>query len=622
MSVLRDLWTKELQDEEVKTSSQYVVDLRNRIEETCELARRSLKSAGKKQKLHFDKRAKPRTFKEGDLVLLLLPTQHNKLQMSWRGPFPVLERVGECDYRIVVKGKPKLFHANLLKQFHERAVISTVVVNEEEDEDEAAKIFGDIPILPLEATEGPGEVQLDPTCTELQKELKQLVWEYQDILTDLPLLTTLDVCEIKTVDEEPVRTRQYPLPHSQHETIKQEVESMLAMGVIERASSPYSSPIVLVKKKDGAVRFCVDFRKINQRVIFDAEPMPDIDHLFSKLSSARYLSKIDLCKGYWQIPMEIKDKPKTAFTTPEGQFQWKVMPFGLKTAGAIFSRMMRKLLSPLRLPEVDNFMDDLMIGTQTKERHLECLRILFGRLREVQLAAKPSKCYLGFRRLEYLGHVVGQGEIRPVGDKMTRIREAAQPTTKRQVRSFLGLASYYRRFVPNFAAIAAPLTDLTKGGKPGKIEWSQACENAFVTLKERLCSDPVCCLPNFDLPFVLQTDASDEGIGAILCQDHGQGLQPISCASKKLTKAERNYSTIEKECLAIVWGIKKFGQYLYGRAFVVQTDHRPLQYLQQAKNTNSRLMRWALQLQPFAVIVENIPGRENVPADFLSRGVE
>jgi len=520
-----------------------------------------------------------------------------------------------------MKNGTKLFHANLLKKFQERVTVATVVVTEdaEEEEEEELPLMGEIPVISLTATENPGDVKMDENCPEIHQELQKLVWRFEDILTDLPLCTTLDVCEIHTESETPVRTRQYPLPHSQHEVIANEVQSMVKMGVIERASSPYSSPIVLVKKKDGAVRFCVDFRKLNRHVIFDAEPMPDIEYLFSKLSGARYLSKIDLAKGYWQIPMKDSDKAKTAFTTPQGQFQWKVMPFGLKTAGAIFSRMMRKLLAPLQLPEVDNFMDDLMIGTVTKQRHIECLQILFTRLREVQLAARPTKCYLGFRRLEYLGHVVGQGEIRPEGDKMRRIKEAPQPTTKRQVRSFLGLAGYYRRFVPNFAAIAAPLTDLTKGGKPGRVEWDQTCENAFTTLKERLCSNPVCCLPNFELQFVLQTDASDEGIGAILCQDQGQGLQPISCASKKLTKPERNYSTIEKECLALVWGVQKFQQYLYGRTFVVQTDHRPLQYLQQARNTNSRLMRWALQLQPFSVTVENIPGKENVPADFLSR---
>ena len=620
MAVLRDLWTKDIPEEEVKTSAQYVVDLRNQIEETCKIAQQHLQKAANKQKRHFDRKAKQRVFRPGDKVLLLLPTKHNKLQMAWRGPYEVKERVGMCDYRICIGDKVRLFHANLLKLFQVRpTAIRTVVVEEIDDQDEVPAVSGNVPTISLVATEGPGDVLLDEECPEIHDELEALVEEYQDIFTDLPLTTNLDTCEIKLSSEEPVRTRQYPLPHSQLGVVKEEVEAMLRMGVIERGASPYSSPIVLVKKKEGAIRFCIDFRKLNRHVMFDAEPMPDIENLFSKLANAKYLSKIDLAKGYWQVPVKEEDKPKTAFSTPEGQFQWRVMPFGLKTAGAVFSRMMRKLLAPLGMSEIDNFMDDLMIATSTKERHLECLRALFARLREVQLAARPSKCKLGFRRLEYLGHVVGQGEIKPEGDKMQRIKETVRPTTKKQVRSFLGLVGYYRRFVPNFSAIAAPLSDLTKGGKPGPIQWNDSCERAFQTLKERLCSEPICCLPDCNKPFVLQTDASDIGIGAVLCQDQGQGLQIVACASKKLTGAEKNYSVIEKECLALVWGVQKFRQFLYGRTTVVQTDHRPLQYLQQCKATNSRLMRWSLQLQPFSLLVESIPGKANTTADFLSR---
>lgn len=186
--------------------------------------------------------------------------------------------------------------------------------------------------------------------------------------------------------------------------------------------------------------------------------MPEIEYLFTKLNSAKYLSKIDLSKGYWQIPMANEDKPKTAFTTPQGSFQWKVMPFGLKTAGAIFSRMMRNLLLPLAMEEIDNFMDDILIATATKNRQLECLRALFMRQRQASLSAKASKCYLGFKQLEYLGHMIGKGVIQPMADKVDKIKDIPQLTTKRQIRSFLGLAGFYRKFVPGFAELALPLT--------------------------------------------------------------------------------------------------------------------------------------------------------------------
>ena len=625
MSILRELWTKEKQNEEVKLASHYVVDLRNRIYETCELAKANLKNASDKQKAHFDLSAKERSFQPGDKVLLLLPEKHNKLEMAWQGPYEVVQKLGPCDYKIKIGQKFKIFHANLLKLFLERQSIAVIAIDSTDDSDDERDVNNtrwEVPVLPLSATEGPQDIHFDPNCPEIHKGIQTLINDFADVLTDLPSRTTLTTCEVKLTDNVPVRTRQYPLPHSQTQTVTEEVQSMLKMGVIEPAASPYSSPILLVRKKDGQVRFCVDFRQLNKKIPFDAEPMPNIDELFAKFGRARYLSKLDLTKGYWQIPVAEEDRHKTAFTTPDGQYQWVVMPFGLKTAPAVFSRAMRELRRPLNNKNIENFMDDLTVATQTVEEHLICLRILFTRLREGKMTARPSKCFLGFHELEYLGHVVGNGKIRPEDEKMKKIREAPRPTTKTQVKSFLGLAGYYRRFVPNFAQISVPLTDTTRKNKPNIIEWSEACEQAFSTLKDRLCNAPVCVLPDYDKEFILQTDASEYGLGAILCQDQGHGLQPIACASKKLTGAATRYSTIEKECMAIIYGVQKFEPYLYGRSFTIQTDHAPLRYLEQYKSQNKRLLRWALQLGEFSYKIHNIPGSANACADFLSRLTE
>jgi hypothetical protein len=214
---------------------------------------------------------------------------------------------------------------------------------------------------------------------------------------------------------------------------------------------------------------------------------------------------------------------------------------------------------------------------------------------------------------------VGKGIICPEEEKVEQIRDAPRPTTKKQVRSFLGLVGFYRRFIPGFSELALPLTNATKKQQPNKVAWSPVMEESFDILKEHISSEPVCVLPDLSKPFVLRTDASDSGLGALLLQDQGKGLQIVSCASKKLLPAERNYSTIERECLAIVWAVKKYSPYLYGRSFTVQSDHRPLEHLEGLKATNKRLMRWALALQPYDILVESIPGKENVGADYLSR---
>eukprot|EP00745_Piridium_sociabile_P016607 TRINITY_DN2466_c0_g1_i7.p1 TRINITY_DN2466_c0_g1~~TRINITY_DN2466_c0_g1_i7.p1 ORF type:complete len:1403 (+),score=222.61 TRINITY_DN2466_c0_g1_i7:99-4307(+) len=622
MQILRELWIHP-ERQEITTAAEYVVGLRNKIAESCEVARGALEAASSRYKKYFDVKAKPRGFRVGDKVLILRPVKSNKLEMEWRGPYPVVEKTGMADYNIEVRGKKRMYHANLLKLFKERAVearVATVVVEEEDPVwEETVTVSKDIPVLSLTATESYQDVKTDPGNPTLQEKIGTLISDYQDVFTDVPACTNLEECQVKTTTEQPVRTRQYPLPYSQRETIRQEVKAMLAMGVIEPSVSPYCSPIVLVKKRDGKIRFCVDYRRLNKVVEFDAEPMPEIDYLFAKLGEKIIFSKIDLSKGYWQIPVTEEDRPKTAFSTPDGHFQWRVMPFGLCTSGAVFSRMMRKLLQPLESDEIDNFIDDILIASRDETQHLQALRSVLQRLRECSLTARPSKCELGFREINYLGHRVGAGKIYPDEEKMARIRDTQKPTTKRQLKGFLGLTGYYRRFIPRYAEIAYPLTELTKQRAPVRIVWEEATEEAFRQIQQRFCEPPVCVLPSVGKPYTLRTDASDIGVGVMLLQDHGEGLQPVACASKKLSPAERNYPIIEKECLALVWGVQRFEQYLYGVEFTVQTDHSPLQYLDRVKSTSGRLTRWALQLQSFRFVVDVIPGRENLGADYLSR---
>ncbi|MES9994361.1 MAG: RNase H-like domain-containing protein [Candidatus Thiodiazotropha sp.] len=628
MAILRELWSEEVQDEQVLSTYQYVLDLRERLEQTCNLAHENLKKAQVRQKVYYDRRARSRKFNVGDKVLLLLPTNSNKLLLQWRGPYEIVEVVNRMDYKVQVNGVISTYHANMLKQYVERrtvashCLLSVDTVESVDDDDSDEFSLNDYAFPTVKQTETYKDVSISDTLTSEQRaEVEALISQYPDVLSSLPGRTDQIQHDIKLLTSEPIRTKGYPIPYKTRNVMENEVKDMLELGVIEPSISPYSSPVVLVPKKDGSVRFCIDFRKLNKVTEFDAEPMPNMEEVINKMSGHRYFTKMDLCKGYWQVGLTDRSKPFTAFETPKGLFQFKTMPFGLVNSGASFCRLMRIILSDL--PNVDSFVDDMWIFSSTWNDHLASLRRLLDRLRSAKLTAKPSKCMIGYDNIECLGHnIVGQ-TIRPKEDKTQAIRDAPRPTTKRQIKSFLGLAGFYRRFIPNFSSIASPLTDLTKRDRPNSIkDWQDQHEKAFQTLKNRLTSSPILRLPVFteQNPFVLRTDASDIGLGAILLQDfEGEGRLPIAYASKKLLPRERNYSVIEKECLGIVWGIEKFRKYLYGVEFLLETDHKPLSYMQTAKVLNPRIMRWAMKLQPYRFRIVAIRGQDNLGADYLSR---
>ncbi|XP_062599512.1 uncharacterized protein LOC134261046 [Saccostrea cucullata] len=624
MGILKELWTKEIDDDQVKSTYQYVLDLRERLETTAEIARENLEKASQRQARFYNRSTRARSMKVGDKVLVLLPTDSNKLLMQWKGPFSIKKKLNKVDYQIEMKGKLKTFHVNMLKKYinrnddssesdqDDKALVTSAVIDcsAEEEDDE----YG---VVSARDTKG---VDINPELSpEDRKKVTSLLDQFTDVLSDDPGYTQLIEHDIKINSSQPIRVKSYAIPFSMREIADKEVDKMLELNVIEPSESPFSSPVVLVKKKDDTFRFCVDFRAINACSQFDAEPMPNADDIFSKFANYKVFSRIDLSKGYWQVPLTSSAKPKTAFQTSKGLFQFRVMPFGLVTAPATFSRLMRKLL--YGMSNIDNFIDDIIVFTEDLDQHLEVLHELFTRLRNANLTAKPSKCAVGYKSLECLGHIVGENQLKPNPDKVRAIQEAPAPSTKRQLRSFLGLLSFYRKFIPNFSSVALPLTDLTKKGSPNKIIWNQPQEKSFQTLKAMLLKSPILKLPDLSKQFILQADASDRGIGTVLMQfDEHSGLKlPVAYASRKLKDSESKYSTIEKECLAIVWAVQKFHLYLYGREFLIETDHQSLIYLNKAKVINARIMRWALGLQSYRYRVIAIRGRDNQGADYLSR---
>lgn len=393
---------------------------------------------------------------------------------------------------------------------------------------------------------------------------------------------------------------------------------MLELGVIEESNSEWSSPIVLIPKPDGSLRFCNDFRKLNTVSKFDAYPMPRVDELIERLGTARYLTTLDLTKGYWQIPLTDRAKEKTAFAVPEGLFQYKVLPFGLHGAPATFQRAMDRILKPHR-QYAAAYLDDVVIHSPDWESHLVRVQAVLDSIRNAGLTANPKKCCLAMEEVKYLGFIIGRGLVKPQLNKVEAIQNWPRPVNKKQVRAFLGITGYYRRFIPSFATIAVPLSDLTKGKQSNMVKWNPEAEDAFQKLKVALCTQPVLITPDFSKEFVVQTDASDVGIGAVLSQTRDGEEHPIVYLSRKVNEHEKRYAIVEKEALAIKWALDMLRYDLLGRQFKLVTDHAPLKWMCVNKGQNARVTRWFLALQDFKFSVEHRPGTQLANADALSR---
>ena len=427
-----------------------------------------------------------------------------------------------------------------------------------------------------------------------------LLQEFEDVIAksddDLGQ-TSLSFHTIDTGDNQPIRQHARRLPFHQHKEVSELVDSMLSRGIIESSDSPWASPVVLVRKKDGKTRFCVDFRKLNDCTRKDAQPLPRIDESLDALGGACFFSTLDLASGYWQVMMDPKSKEKTAFTTPYGLYQFRVMPFGLCNAPATFQRLMERVLSGLHWTACLVYLDDIIIFSKTVEQHLALLRDVFSRLRRAGLKVKPSKCHLLQTSVHYLGHVVSAKGIETDPGKVKCVSNWPIPTTSKELSSFLGLASYYRRFIKHFAHVAAPLHALIHKGKPW--QWTTECTEAFFELKKMLISAPVLTLPDFSKSFVLDTDASGEGLGAVLSQTINGMEHVIAYASTTLTHTEKRYCATRREMLALVWGSRHFRPYLYGRKFLFRTDHNSLRWLHNFKEPEGQVARWLETMAEF-----------------------
>jgi hypothetical protein len=447
-----------------------------------------------------------------------------------------------------------------------------------------------------------------------------VVCEYADVFPDelpgMPPDRDIEFAIELQPGTTPISKRPYWMPPAELAELKKQLQELLDKGFIRPSTSPWGCPALFVKKKDESLRICIDYRPLNAATIKNKYPLPRIDVLFDQLVGAKVFSKIDLRSGYHQIKIRASDIPKTAFSTRYGLYEFLVMSFGLTNAPAYFMYLMNSVF----MPELDKFVvvfiNDILVYSKNEEEHAGHLHIVLQRLREHHLYAKLSKCDFWLKEIKFLGHTISQASIAVDPDKVQEVMNWKPPTIVRQIRSFLGLAGYYRRFIPDFSRIAKPITELLK--KEAKFVWGQKCEDAFHALRQHLTTAPVLAQPDSNKPFDVYCDASGTGLGCVLMQDN----RVIAYASRALRPHEQNYPTHDLELAAVVHALKMWRHYLMGTHCNIFTDHKSLNYIFTQADLNMRQGRWLELIKDYDLDVHYHPGKANVVADALSRKLQ
>lgn len=477
-------------------------------------------------------------------------------------------------------------------------------------------VIGDGECFVLPNTDGDGK-----SCDK--ENLQKLIKKYEHCFSDE--LATIGKCKTTSMQIEvttvtPVRLRPYQVPFAKQLTVKKLIDELMQNDIITKSTSPYASPIVLVAKPNGEDRLCVDYRSLNQITVKQPFPMPVIDELLAKLSGNKYFTSMDLISGYYQIPVEPNSQKYTAFVTHEGHYQFTRMPFGLVNAPSVFQSLMNDLISSLPPGEVVAYLDDTVIPSTTIKEGLERLERFLQALAKVGLTLRMDKCVFLRERIKFLGHSVSIDGIQPGDNKVNAIKDFPAPQNIHEVRRFIGLTGFFRKFVENYSAISRPLTDLLKTKNNPAFKWGEHQTEAFEELKRRLCSAPVLALYNVNLRHEVHTDASSFGIAGVLLQEDADGkLRPVFYFSRHCTEAESKYSSHELEVLAIVETLERFRFYLIGKSFRVVTDCAAVTTTKTTKQLIPRIARWWLRLQEFDFVLVHRAGVQMSHVDAMSR---
>ena len=467
-----------------------------------------------------------------------------------------------------------------------------------------------------------GEIVEDSRENELMNKLKkEFPGVFKEEITNMPPDRNVQHV-IDTGDAAPVTRAPYKMSPAELDELKKQLDELLKKGHIKPSTSPWGSPVLFVKKKNGSMRMCVDYRALNKLTIRNKYPLPRIDECLERLTGATYFTSLDLTSGYHQVRIREEDVEKTAFNTRYGQYVFRVLPFGLCNAPPTFQKMMNDVLADCLDKFVLVYLDDILIYSKSASDHERHVKYVLKKLQDAQLVINQKKCSFYKRQVSFLGYKVSGHGIEPSSEKVQVIQDWKTPGNVQEVRQFIGLAQYYRRFIPNFASIAAPITDLTRGtgAKRRPIIWTDQCAESFKILKDKLSSSPVLLTPDMSKPFKVETDASDYGIGCVISQEDNNGnWRPIAFESKKLSKAEQSYPAQERELLGILHALRTWRCLIDGNKYTVYTDHLPLKYFRTQTKPTPRLVRWISELELYDPDIQYKPGKENDVADVLSR---
>jgi hypothetical protein len=576
----------------------------------------------------------PRIDWQTHVVTVRAADQEFVLQGKVKGPKGGVNAVAECSAMQLKKAlhRPCDYFLGLVREAEADELLAAAqqfVLPKPVDPEEESPAAPPAPLSEAErqakfeiALEGLQTPALD---AEQRAELEGTLKEFADVLKGMPpgfmpperpFDHTIPLEEGHT----PSYSSTYRMSPGELDEVKRQLADLLERGFIQPSSSPYGSPILFVRKKDGSLRFCVDYRALNKQTVKNRYALPRIEELFDRLQGAQMFSKIDLESGYWQIRIAGQDVPKTAFRTRYGHYEFKVMPFGLTSAPATFQAAMNDLFRKYLDEFVVVFLDDILVYSKDPTKHFAHLRIVLETLRRHKFFAKLSKCSFAQDSIEFLGHIVSRKGVAMDPKKVDSVVQWPKPETVTEVRAFLGLAGYYRRFIAKFSEIAAPLTSLTRDGVNVLKDWDEACDTAFQELKTAITTAPVLVLPDLSKPFVVYSDASNVAIAAVLLQDKGNGLQPISYLSKKHTDTEARYPVYELELYALVTALREWRCFLEGSLdSVVYTDHQSLQRLMSQPTLNGRQARWLEQIWGYQHVIKWKEGVANLADPFTRR---